>query len=514
MSKSLLLKKVQSFIPDLICLIIITTSVFIAWKGILDQSIEGEGFYYFTDSVKTFKNFLTDYDNFPRIGTKVLGTIFQGNMQLYMDFQLATIILLAISIYFFVKSITKNRWISLLAPLFIVINFAGNFQIYGRGAFQWFTQRVFELFPFMLSTYFLLKFIDTKRKIAYLLSFFLFALSLLMTNYTTLLLPFYPSILVITALSKKYSFKNILLYLSLSLPFLILNFLIVDNSSLGPSTIRPNQSFMSVFLQTPDLFYRVSFQLVVNTFPLSFLTFFKTITVSGVRTAVYWLMLPTYLLYFLIFRFLHKQKVPYFNFLLAAFIGLLGTLLLDVYVNRVKNLYDEIFQGRYFYIPSFYTGLIFSFFTANLIPGKKMGQKFIKTIFLSLILLIWVSLNVKLIYKKMHDSQYSSSGGRIMLDYLNLNKSSFPVGSIIFLPSPLMPGGKDFLQKFYNNPPKSIDYQFVDINWRDDIPKGFNPNNLFVFTYNDEFKKGGNSRINKILVNDESASYRKNLLNH
>jgi len=275
MSKSLLLKKIQSFIPDLICLIIIITSVFIAWKGILNQSIEGEGFYYFTDSVKTFKSFFTDYDNFPRIGTRVLGMIFQGNMQLYMDFQLATIILLAISIYFFVRSITKNKWISLLAPLFIVVNFSANYQIYGRGAFQWFTQRVFELFPFMLSVFFILKFIQTKGKIAYVISLTFFTFGLLLTNYMTLLLPFYPGILIITALSKKSSLKNRLLYIVSSLPFLILNFLIVENSSLGPGVIRPHQTFLSVFLQTPDLFNRVSFQLVVNTFPLSFLTFFE-----------------------------------------------------------------------------------------------------------------------------------------------------------------------------------------------------------------------------------------------
>ena len=495
---------------DLFLLLLVSFIVFFTWKGILNQGIDGEGFYYFSyaESKISLKSLLTYYDNFPRISTTILGNIFQGNMQSFMDFQLVIIILLACTIYLFVKSVTNNRWISLMASIYFGVNFSGGFQIYARGHFQWFTQRVFELFPFILSTYFLLKFIRTNKKIDYLFSFLLFAFSLIMTHYTTLLLPFYPAILISSALLKKQPLKRKLLYIVLSLPFVILNYLIVQNSSLGPNVVRPNQSFFTVFLQTPDLIYKVSYQLVVNTLPLSFLIPFKFIDVSNIKTIIYWLMIPTYFFYMFIFWFLHKKKVYYFNFIIACFLALIGTFFLNVYVNRVKNIYDEIFQGRYFYIPSFYVGIILSSFIGNLIPDKLLGKKYLKSVLIIAIIFIWSFSNVKLIDSKIHDSQYMHTGGRVILDFLNKNKNNFPDNSIIFLPNPLMPGGKDFLQKYYNNPSKSIDYQFIDIQWKDDIPKNFNPKNIFVFSYTDEYKKGGNAQINKILIKDDSEEYR------
>lgn len=95
---------------------------------------------------------------------------------------------------------------------------------------------------------------------------------------------------------------------------------------------------------------------------------------------------------------------------------------------------------------------------------------------------------------------------------LNIEKSQLPDGAIVMVSNPLMPSGEDFLKKYYNNPNRSVLYMYIDSKWQSKIPTDFDLAKLFVFDYNDEYKKGGRAHLNFIKVEDKSDEYRKKLI--
>ena len=507
-------------------LIILTT--FFVWRGILNQSIEGEGFYYFAppEAEGGLVGFLTKFDNMPRIFTSLSGLVFKGSMQGYMTAQLIVIILLAVCEYFIVKAIVKNRLIALTATLFFTLNFSGNFQIYARGHFQWFTQRVFEIFPFLFSFLFLSKFYNKEKYRYYLLSFLFFLIALLTSSYATLLTPFYPSFLFVMAITKKLSVKKRVLYLLLSTPFIIINYLIIKYSSLGEKVVNPPDINLPLLKQMEGYSLKISHQLVTATLPFNLITFFArtfnsseikifinapfssipiykaTILITALKAFIMTVAIPIYLFYSSIIIFLHKKRSPQFHIVFALFLTLIGTLFLSAYTNRF-DVYSSIFESRYFYLPGFYIGIIFACFIYNLIPKKP--------IFIISLLLIWAVYNFKLIDSKMKSTQYKYTAERIMLNHLKNISGKLPENSIVVVPSPLMPGGEIFLEKYYNNDSKTVMYLNLDGGWEKKIPNNFNSKYLYAFAYSDEFKRGSLAQLDKIQVIDISTNYRKQL---
>lgn len=531
------LKKSKGWI-DLILVASIILITFFTWKGILNQSIEGEGFYYFVPPISnsSLKGFLTSFDNMPRAFTFVSGLVFGGKMQGYMTSQLIVIILLAVCEYFIIKAVAKSRLIALMATLYFTVNSSSNFQLYARGHFQWFTQRVFELFPFLFSSLFLSKFFNYEKYRYYLLSFLFFLIALLTSTYTTLLLPFYPSFLFVMAITKKAPINKRILYLLLCLPFILVNYVIVKNSSLGEGVVNPANTYLPLFKQLEEYIFKVSHQLVAVTLPLNILTliartfnsaelkiiinaplssitiYSTTISIEALKMSIMKLAIPVYLFYASIIWFLYKKKSPQFHIVFTLFLALIGDLFLSAYTNRF-DVYNAIFESRYFYLPSFFVGIIFACFIYNLIPNKLKGRRvnFFKLIFIFFLLSLWIIINFKLINVKVKGSQYKYTAERVMLNYLTSVSGKFPENSIVVLPDPLMPGAELFLGMFYNNSSKTVKYYNLNGKWQKDIPDNYNLQHLYVFTYSDEIKRGGNAQLNKIHVIDVSDNFRKQL---
>ncbi len=494
---------------DLIFITLIILISWIVWHGVLNQTIAGEGFYYFspTNSFITpsgMTNIFKDFDSFPRFFTYLLENVFKGDMKPYMTAQFIIIILLNVMIYISLKKITGKSWLAFIAALYFGTNYTANFQLYARGHFQWFTQRVPEFFPILISMIFLSKFIDTKKVTYYFLSLPFFTLAILMTHYTTLFLPFFASFILISSLLKKGSdFKKSII---LSLPFVIINYLIVSNSTLGLDVIRPKQTLLEALLQNKDVLSKISFQLVVATIPFNLLQFIQTISKVSYIQIIPTLYLPIYLFYFSIGFFLYKKRFSYLNLVVAAFLGLIGALFLNIFLGRI-NVYNEIEQGRYYYIPKLYLAIIISSFIYSLLLNMSKRLLLLKYCFIILLIFLYVTANTQFIWTKMKDSQRFYTGGNLMLNKLSQVKDTLPVDSIIMLPNPLMPLGIDFLKKYYKG--HDIQYLFIDSKWKTKIPEGFDLNKFYVFDYSEEFNRGGNARLEFISVVDKSSEYRK-----
>jgi len=513
---------------DLIFIQLIILATIFAWHGILGQIIEGEGFIYFSPGYSLISssgkivNLLAGFDNFAKVFTFVFERVFGGNLTPYIVVLLMTIILVNVAFYLFVKEATKNRWLAFLAAIYAGINYQAAFQFYARGHFQWFLQRVPELLPIFASFYYLTKYTNSRKTKYYYLSLTLFFLALLMSHYATLFLPFFLAFFMVSAFTQIKDKEKRLKLLLMSVPFVTVNYLLIANTSLSAEVIRPNQTFLQFLSQPKDIISKISHQLVVVTMPWgSFRSLVNTITsyrsligkygpdflldlanLFPKRTEDYQALIsktiiPTYLFYIGSIWLLFKKKSKAFTLASASFLALLGVLFLNVYLGRF-NVFAEIFQGRYYYLPAFYVGIILASFFNTLFKNKKV---------LLLIALTWALYNTKLIWRQIHDSQYSFTGGKLMLQHLDERKEYLPEKSIVILPQPLMPLGENFLEKYYTGP--ETKFLYLDEKWQSKIPENFDPKNLFVFAYNEEYEKGGNASLTKITVIDKSEEFRQ-----
>ena len=500
----------KSILLDIIFIAVILLVTFISWNGILGQTIEGEGYFYFSPTNSFIlpdgrvTDILHNLDNFSLFFTYLLELLFKGDIQPYMTAQFAIILALNSAVYLAIKAMTHRRWLALIAALYFSVNYTGSFQFYARGHFQWFTQRVPEFFPILVSIVYLVKFVDHTKIRNYLITLGFFIIALFMAHYTTLFLPFFIIFLAASALLKAQKKQDRLLYLTLAIPFIVINYLIVSNSTLSISTIKPNQTLLESILQTQDIIHKVSFQLVVATIPHSLLQLLAHLTKVQYQQLISILIIPTYLFYAAVAFVLYKKKFPFFHLILGCFGALLGVLFLNVYLGRI-NVFNEIGQGRYYFIPGLYVGIIFaSLLDTTFITYKRHYQslRYATIIFL---ILLWIIPNTSFIWKKVHDSQRFYTANRAMFNYLNNTKNQLPDGAIVLLPDP-MPSAIDFLKKYYSGP--NTQFLYLDSKWESKIPQGFDLNKLFVFIYNEEYDRGGAARVQFISVVDKSEEYR------
>ncbi len=495
---------------DFLLITIIVSVTTLLWHGVLGQIIEGEGYYYFspTNSFILPNGRVTDllhnFDNFPRFFTYLLENIYKGDPQGYVTTQFLIIILLFISIYFFIKSITQKRLLALIATLYMAANYTGDFQFFARGHFQWFTQRVPEFFPILISVFFLYKYLLNQKLKNYFFSLVFFTLAIFMTHYTTLFLPLYPALMLSFCFFPRKTKKQSIKLILLSIPFVVTNYLIVSNSSLSLETIKPHQTLLeSILLASRDIFDKISFQLTVVTIPFSVTKFISQIMKENPQQIIPKLIIPTYMLCTFIGYFLYKRRFLYFNLVVACFLALLSVLFLNVYLGRII-VFNEVEQGRYYFIPGFYVGIIFASFLYEVLikPRKMFGY-----IILGVLLACWIIPNTNFAWRKIHDSQRFYTGGRLLFQKLDKVKNEIPANSILMLPNPLMPLGEDFLKKYYSG--QNTKFLFIDSKWKSKIPEGFDLNKLYVFDFNEEYDRGGNARLQFISVVDKSQDYRK-----
>lgn len=484
---------------DIIFIVLVILATSAAWHGILNQVIEGEGFYYFSpaQSLITPAGKLTDLahgvDNFTKIITFVQEKIFAGNIESYMTVEFLFIILINISFYIFVRKVTKNPYLAFMAAIYEAVYYTGNFQFYARGHYHWFYQRAVEIIPIFVSFFFIIKFCESKTLKNYLFSLFFFVVALFMANYTTFLTPFIPIYLTIHALTdtKNKKLKQKIKLVLFSLPFLLINYLVTKDASLNLSVIHPNQTFIQSFLLLKDIPHKILYQLTVVTIPFAVTDFLSKQFHLNYQQFIDSSTMFVCLLYLMIFGNLYKNKSKYFKLSLTSFFALLSVLFLIVYFNRVI-VYNEVQEGRYYYIPAFYVGIIFASFLETIIKGKK------KLIIISLLTILWLFANSNFIWKKIASTQYYSIQTKLMLNYLNTIKDNLPENAFVLLPDPPEPGATAFLIKYYSG--KNTTFLYLDQNWKSKLPENVDKNKVFVFDFKEKFK-----------IEDQSEKYRLQL---
>lgn len=475
---------------DIIFIIFLVTATFFAWGGILNQTIAGEGFYYFSPSISLFSpegkitNLLFGFDNFAKIATHVLEKNYGGNIQAYINFQFLLIAALSIALYLSIKSITNNSLVSFLASIYAGINYTGDFQFYARGHFQWFLQRVPEVFTVLVSLVFLSKFLKSNYFKYYYLSLSFYLLSIFTSHYTSMFLPLFPALIFFNSILKKDSFKNKVKLILLSIPFILLNYYIVKHSTLGSGVIRANETFMEFLGRQGEIISKILFQLVVVTIPFNVLQLFREVFNLNYQILIPKLEIPVVSFYLLFSLILFKQKNSNLVLALASFFALLGSLFFTVYVNRV-NVYNEVEQGRYYYVPAIYVGIILSTFICSILASFiKERRKFLTYLIVILLAFGWFGVNARAIRKKIKDSQYYFDRQRAMLGFLNIQKDKLTDGADVFVPDPPGSNAVNFLNKFYGK--NGTNFLYLDKNWLVKLNPNIRTKDIYVFDFSEE----------------------------
>ncbi len=489
---------------DIFFVLLIVFATIYTWGGVLSQTIEGEGYYYFSPTNSLFPNghlvnFLHTFDNFPRATSYILQRIAGGNIQPYMTFQFIGIILVNVSVYLFLRKITGKPLLAFLAAIYSGVNYTANFQFYARGHYQWYTQRVLEFIPVLGAVYFIYLFLIKKKYRNYFFALALFTLAVLMTHYTTLLLAFPVFFVFAYSILKKKTLKDKLLFCTFALPFILINYAIVHGTSLSPEVIRPHQTFWQFLETINDILTKISYQLVVVTIPFPVLRFFSNIYHLPYKDLITRLVIPVYLFYAVVFLVFLKNKVESFYLPVAAFLSLFAFMFLTVYVNRV-NVFNEVEQGRYYYYPAIYVGMILAYFLYIIFERSKNISVIVKYGFILSLSLVWVIVNSSFIHAKMKSTQIYYTQNRIMFAFLTDKKEKLPNNAFVLLPNPPGPNSVDFLK---NNFGKSdTTFLYLDQNWKDKIPTEIKAEKLFVYDYS----KSDNEK-----VIDRSEEFRNQL---
>ena len=471
---------------------IVFLTVFV-WHKILFQSLLGEGFYYFdrqqhfiNESGKLAASYLPDL--FARFLFDILPPIFGDNLMYYLAFQLLVMILLNLTIFYFVKFFTRNNWIAFVATAIFLGSYIANFEMLGIGQYQRFAQRVPVLIPLFIALMLLVKYLETNKLIRYIFSISLFTISIFFGHFSTFLLPIFLIIPIMYKLLNKNIKKNIVSGLLISLSFFLVNYLLIFQDPLKPTTsfldfiasrgigsiIKDIILQFSNMVLPPLLIEKIasisnpySLSLIALTIPIiSFFTFgLKFIKKKEIRLKLIYLSSLIFIPC-LLFLNLYLGKVdPSFNIS-----GYQYYFTPSFYLNKLPT--SPVKGDRYYLIPYIFISILFS--TALWLILEKRSFTYKTAGFL--IMLIYLSYNTKLIWTDLDAIQPIS---KVMKNYIEFSKSisyQFDSNTVIILPRAII-WPAPFIRVFYGDP--EMQFYLENDNWQSLVAN----KKVFIFDY-------------------------------
>lgn len=500
-----LLKLVYLKFIGLFPVIFICILTFVVWHKTLDQTFLGEGYYYF-DRNQDFINRqgqMTDIwqlDIFARVLFDILPAIFQDNIRSYFIFQLITLAALNLVFYYTIYYFIKNRWIAIVAAIFFLSSYTGSFEMLGTGNYQRFVQRIPNLIPSFLSIILLGKFFSTKKGFYLAGSFFLFALSLILSHFSTFLLPVLAIYPLVWALYNHKKVRTFLVSLIISITFVALNYLLISGGFHTPE-VKLNTLFTP---QTCNLAYskcrepsanvihleRIVLQFSNIILPPFLIDKVATIT-NPFKNSVLALTLP--IVFFLVLAFFWiKKNSPLKTFYLTWLFSIPAILYLNLYVGKVNpeinmsgyryyfvpsyytynlNFLTPVIGDRYYFIPAFLIATVVSLaiwliFNRGKNPMQSSGDLRYKAVIICLVALYFF-YNTNIIWTHMSHLQPVSDDLKNYLNYVKSNSKGWTKDTTLVVHPPFI-FASQYVRTFYGYP----DTKFLPLKegWEKELP--------------------------------------------
>lgn len=461
------------------CLAIIFLTVLV-WHKLINQTPLGEGFYYFDPGQRYFD--FWQGDNFARVIFGFLPQYFGDNLSLYMAFQLLVMVLVHLSFFTLILYITKNILVSFTTTTLFLGSFIGSFEMLGSGNYQRFIQRVPNLIPFFFSFLLFIKYLESKKLSHYFLSILLFAISLWMGHFSTFL------VAIFLIYSFFYSKSKILL----SIPFFIVNYLMIKTDHLTPTT---NIGSFLAHHKLLDLFREITLQLSNMLLPIPLIHKIAAISSPYTDTLIV-LTIPFVLLLLIGIKIVHKKNPKYLNLYLTSLAIIPILLFLNLYLGKVDADYNiagsmpyyapsdypnrgslEFIKGdRYYYLPTFFLSILFTLILYSIFSKQKKV--------LYPILFIYLIYNTNLIWQSMDKIQPLSDATKNYLSFIKKRSDQINNQSTILSPQDIL-WSAPLIKTYYHLP--ELTFILKKPGFEKELPQ--DKTNLFIFRYDYQNKE-------------------------
>lgn len=420
---------------DIRYLLIISLATLYLWHPLLDLVLQWEGYLYLIpdETNNFFKKFINNigayYTYFNLQGMflgDVMTRIFGTHMKLYFTFEIGSILLTNIAIFFLAKTLLKNSFASFLATVIFASNYFALADIHRPNLYAGvFLERLPINIPLMIFSFMLLhNYLEQNRVRLYVLSVALYIVAVFISHYSIFFaFPFfcYPFFF---RLFRSRRFKNQVLSLLLALPYI---FIILFFISSGSAPV-PKRSLIE-FLFSPQISHypeEIVRQLVyISQIPIVIKALF-----SGYRPLEFStpheltpFILPTLIVYFAGFVFVYKKKKQYRALLFAILCTTLAMLFSNTFTATRLNVLGSAVSNRYFFIPSMFTSIYWAIVLTTIFARKQMVATFITIVFFI--------VNAITFMHHFTELQASTKKTEAITTYISQNITKFPQQSLI-----------------------------------------------------------------------------------
>ncbi len=476
-------------------LLLITLVTVLVWYKLLNQTLLGEGYYYFDRNQDFFRNGriiadLGQTDMLGRILFDILPPLFKDNTSLYLAFQLFTMVLLHLTFYLTVFYFTRKKSIALWSSLFFTGSYIGQFEMLGTGNYQRFVQRVPNIIILLISLTYLAKYLNTRKLKNLLISYLTFACAVFLAHFSTFLLPLFVIYPIYWSIIYDRSLRQLLKLIPLLLPFFVVNYFLISSDHLTPTT-----NIIKFLLTEKGLIEKVLLQFASINLPPFLLEKIAAVA-NPYTTAITIAAFPVIVIYLLGAIVLYRRSKNIFVLYISCLTLIPVLLILNLYLGKVDPAFDirgynyyfipkyyigqintltNIKGDRYYFVPTFFVGIIVSTMIWILFSKKK---KLYNTIF-AFTIVIYILYNTALIWNTFDKLQPISDDIKSYVSYVMQFKDEFKPTTYIVTPEYfLWPSQMIRALHGYD------DMKFIALNkgWEKEIPEK-SRNNVIIVDY-------------------------------
>lgn len=420
---------------DLIFLFIISLATLYLWYPLLDLVLQWEGYMYLIPDAtnKFFSKYINNigaYHTYFNLQGMFLGDIltraFGTHMKLYFVFEIGSILLTNIAIFFLAKTLLKNSFAAFLATIIFASNYFALAGIHLPNLYAGvFLERLPINIPLMIGSFILLhKYLEQNRVRLYVFSVVLYVVAVFISHFSIFFaFPFfcYPFFF---RLYRSRRFKDQVLSLLLALPYIFTVLFFISSGS-APA---PNRSLLE-FLFSPQI-SRYPEEIVRQLMYISQIPIVIKALFSGYRPLVFStpneltpFMLPTLIVYLAGFVFVYKKMKQYRALLFTILCATLATLFSNTFIAPRLNIFGSAISNRYFFIPSILISIYWAIVLTTIFARKKMVSTFIAIVFFI--------VNAITLMHHFTELQASTRKTEAITTYISQNITQFPRQSLI-----------------------------------------------------------------------------------
>lgn len=419
---------------DLKYLLMISLATLYLWRPLLDLVLQWEGYMYLIpDTNKFFSKYINnigEYYTYFNFQGMLLGDIitrtFGTHMKLYFAFEIGSILLTNIAIFFLVKTLLKNSFAAFLATIIFASNYFALAGIHLPNLYAGvFLERLPINIPLMIGSFILLhKYLEQNKVRLYLFSVVMFVIAIFISHYSIFLaFPFfcYPFFF---RLYRFHRFKDLVLSLLLALPYVFTVLFFISNGTAPSTDISLFEFLLSPQINSyPEQMIR---QLVyISQIPIVIKALFSgsgplAFSIPNELTPF---ILPTLIAYLTCFVFVYKKMKQYRALLFTILCATLAILFSNTFIAPRLNVLGSALSNRYFFIPSIFISIFWAIVLTTLFKRKQLIASFITIVFFVVNAITFIHH-----FTELHTSTRKTE---TINTYISQNITQFPKQSVI-----------------------------------------------------------------------------------